>query len=501
MKNKYIHTALILAGAIVFLTGCKNEVIFPDPGFDLVTNKNVSVRRDTADKYDIILNVSAPAGVDVIQILDGRTFDVLEELTQYRGQKQFPFTYEVKLNHLNKERDTVLIYNVRIRGTDNRGFNSSFRINVKKLSTPEIFFSHNNIIGTTVPVVGIRGLVTTGIPKIKSIKVFINEEEKYSVPASELAGLSEYKLETNVSYNFEVGKSYPMRIEIIDDRNKVLNEYLTVIGTKMKKVTGISATRTRSTGTDNYGRSDIFYDDQDRIVKIRHTLAIGNGPMHHRFFYNDKGQIEEMQYSLQSLANIFIFQMEYDEQGRLSYGISGAVGRIHVDGEDWSDDLPNYDTPATSFPYFMIQNFRYRPDGTLESFDINRTTTFPNVQYADGFFPGEKIFAEFHTSYIENINWGARKVRSGFVPVLNPAYVEGMFSFHPRYDQENWFQNLYMHKYIWTEDVRGPNNTEAANTFYSTCTYTTGPDGQLETFSRWQTAAMMITFRYEYAEE
>lgn len=52
-----------------------------------------------------------------------------------------------------------------------------------------------------------------------------------------------------------------------------------------------------------------------------------------------------------------------------------------------------YEEPELVTEREKLQHFIYRPDGTISAFDVN-VTTVNELQYADGFLPGEKIFTE-----------------------------------------------------------------------------------------------------------
>lgn len=89
-----IFTILVFWVGLLCL-GCDDDPQFPDPGFDMLTDKQLTVRRDTAESYTIHLKVNAPAGVQTIQLLNGRTYDLLEDLTEYRGKTVFDFSHEI----------------------------------------------------------------------------------------------------------------------------------------------------------------------------------------------------------------------------------------------------------------------------------------------------------------------------------------------------------------------------------------------------------------------
>ena len=123
-----IFTILVLWIGMLCL-GCEDDPRFPDPGFDMLTDKQLTVRRDTAESYTIHLKVNAPAGIQTIQLLDGRTYDVIEDMTEYQRKTVFDFSYKIGFEGIDKNRDSVLIYTVRIVTEDRRAYNSSLKIN------------------------------------------------------------------------------------------------------------------------------------------------------------------------------------------------------------------------------------------------------------------------------------------------------------------------------------------------------------------------------------
>ena len=331
---------------------------------------------------------------------------------------------------------------------------------------------------------------------LKSVKIFIDEVELYSVPASELAGLSEYRLETTVAYNLDVGQSYPMRIEIRDERDKIHNEWLTVMRITPKKVTGIRVVNTTGTNPTSVGRFELTYDDQDRLVEI--YCSNGGTAMTDQyrmwFYYNDNNMVEHMDYFLINYGAYFRIEFTYDTDNRVDwmlyrmlYYVDGVVG----------------DTRST---FETLQNFHYRPDGTMERFDMN-ITTINDIQYADGFYEGEKIFAERWYNQLIYYSTTNRIKKSGFVPIPNPTYHEGMPPLVGGYALAappfwNAHMDLFYYKYLYTETEFGPDNTSSPTAYRIQFTYTIRADGLVESFTKKAYASTSWwTHYYEYEGE
>lgn len=479
---KKISILGILFPLVILLAGaCQDDPRFPDPGFDLMTGKNINIRRDTADSYKISLQVKAPAGIDVIQIIDGRTYEVLEELPEYKGKKEFEFQHTISFEGIPKTQDSVLMRMVRIVTLDTRAYNSSFKINIKKLSVPEVLLPHNNILGVASPIVGIRALITTGIHAITGIKVSVEGEEKYVVPATEFQGLSEYKLTTNIQYPFVSGQEYLMQIEVADSKGQMHREDITVKGIEMKKPKSIQYEQNGKP----IGLYTFVYDEQNRIQQANYDDYLNAAASTKTtFLYQEDGQVTRVNYFYGTWNNEIYLKFDYDNEGKLTTSTLGW----HTPGTDESEGMV--------FP--PAQNFIYRPDGTVKQFDAG-INTFDEIQYIDGFMPDEKICVESWPGLLSSMTQGSRRIKADFVPILFPTYIEGLPVFcKPQFMAE--FNDVFCYKYVYTLLQPGYGNTAPETTFWPSYTYTTNEEGMLETFVRKTSVntAMWTTLRFLY---
>lgn len=465
---------------VLFIVACADDPEFPDPGFDMMIDKNFTVRRDTTESFMLRLNVKAPGGVNTIQILEGRTYKVLEELTQYRGQEDFTLRHELSFDKIDKNRDSVLIYMVRVVTNDNRAFNSSFKVNLLKLSFPEITLVNNEVVGTTLPVVGINGSVSCGIYKLASVKIYIENQEQYSVPAAEIAGLSEYGLAVNIPYNFETGHDYNLRVEVQDERGEKREKTITVKGIELKKPKSIMMDR----DGDYKGIIDITYDEKQRVVKMicddnfipgeSYTITCN---------YNADGTVRLLECWYHKTAGDKSYLDFTYEGGRLVKALHGRY--------------PLAD-PENISVFETFQNIRYREDNTISSFDVG-INTIHEVQYVDGFIPGERICAEKWGKLVGDLPIGERKVKAGFVPVAMPLHIEGM----PPICLLRWvgaeLSDLCGYKYVYTSEAPGYGNTQAPTTYFRKYTYTCDEYGQLRTLTNKDyPVGWWITYTFNY---
>lgn len=478
--KKILIQGILFSLWFILVCACQDDPRFPDPGFDLMTGRNIVIRRDTADNYLIRLKVDAPAGVDVIQILDGRTYEVLEELPEYKGAKKFDFQHVISFEGIPQTQDSVLMRMVRIVTLDSRAYNSSFKINVKKLSIPEVFLPHNNILGVASPIVGIRALITTGINTISEIRVFIDNEEQYVVPLAEIQGLSEYKLTTNIQYPFMQGEEYLMRIEVKDDKGQVHRENITVKGVEVKKPKSIQY----EMAGKPYGLYTFVYDEQHRILNADfENYMQPSASTKAEFVYREDGKVTAVNYLYGTWPWQCYMKFEYDGEGRL---MTSLLGRYMIEDE------------SQSFTFPVVQNFVYREDGTVRNFDAG-INTLEEIQYTDGFIPGEKICVESWPTLLSSIPKGMRREKADFVPILFPTYVEGLPVFcMPQFMTE--FNDIFCYKYVYTRLKPGYENTQPETVYWPSYSYTTNEDGMLETFVRKTSVntAQWITLRFLY---
>lgn len=485
---------LLLVACSLSMWTCSKTPAFPDPGFDMVSDKKVTIRRDTCEVYNIRLNVSAPGGVDKIQILNGRTLEVVEELTQYRSQTNFQLSYPVDFADVNTMRDSVLMVGVRVITLDNRGFNSTYRIDLRRLSFPELTMPGNDVVSTTTPFVFLRGSVTTGIYKLKSVRAFIEGQLVWEAPQADIAELSEYEIQTTVPFDFQGGQEYPLRIEVRDERDEMRQWELTVKGIEFKRPATVQVVAQNNIAV---GTMLLGYDTNGRTIRIEQQItdaayawsAAGWG--RGRRYIVDitrhaDGRVSEMNWTFNHARNATAVT-------------TGAARAVFTYNGDQVSKI-EYGAP-TAFPSQTMTNFVWEDDGTtLRSFDYNGATTI-DVHYEDGFVPGEKIFAERWTNTLSVWNVGTVRYHTEFVPVLNPLWIEGMPPFWCPGTLQREMTDMFWQKYIYTKDVPGPRSIELdenPNTYFPDFTYTNDENGQLQTFVRPIDRNNRWTYHFEY---
>ena len=278
--KKYLKIASIFALAAC-LVSCHKEITIPDPGFDMSETVLDTVRRDTTTSYSIAFNVKAPNGVESIKVLNGRTYEEIQEFPEYVGKTNFEFNHVFDLSNCDEEKDSLFIYNIKIKTKDGRGYNKSVRIQHLRLSHPEITGPSSNTLALFGRAFVFDGNITGGYYALEQIKVDLNGETTLDLGKDELAGATDYTLHQQITKDFEDGKTYKFNVYV-----KAANEEKTftynIVKAALKKPVAVK-----------------------RKYSSTNTAAI--------FHYNEKGLLEW----IYELAGQHFVTMQYDDQGRI----------------------------------------------------------------------------------------------------------------------------------------------------------------------------------------
>lgn len=474
------------------MAACSSDPQFPDPGYDMSSDRAVTIRRDTADTYTLSLNVKAPAGIATIQLLNGRNYKVIEEYPEYAGKTYFTLEHTFDFAALDKTVDTTLIYNLRIVTNDSRGYNKSIRMDLIRLSVPEFSTALKEKITIFAPLAVVEGTVTTGVYGIKSVKFYLDNEFLYEVPQTELvdengAALKSYDLNARLSYAFDKNKEYSLKMVIEDDHNQSQAYYFTLVRTPLSRV------------------RKIYYSN-------------GLWTCYIKPYYNDKGQLVFIDWSDEMLdgyfANRYNTTYEYDDNGylvcimvtkkigsmsRRAWSITrdeaGRIASVYAWSASYSDGYTKHSKIEE------LYDFKYNADGTIKSY-FAESTTIENPPYQDGFEPGEKVWALLYDTEAGSGKEMAAMTKNywwktcDLVPVLNPLYIEGSELVYDLLYADSYVHQPVHFKYVFnTLYANGTNNYANRE---CTLNYTLREDGQLRT---WQTSYRGGFMRYIYEDD
>ena len=217
MRNRLLYILILLFGV---LWACSDEPGFPDPGLDTTRASVDTVRRDTIDTYRISMDISAPNGVEKIQVLNGRNYSVIQEFAdEYCGRKEFTFDYDVDLREIVN--DTTLLYIVKVIDRNMRSYNKGFTLNVKKFSSPVIKIAGaSDVLGLVSSVFQLKVQFETGLNTINSYQVLFENEvvDEGSFPDTLM---HEYKYKQVIDVEMEKDQEYDLRVKLVDNKGTV----------------------------------------------------------------------------------------------------------------------------------------------------------------------------------------------------------------------------------------------------------------------------------------
>jgi len=372
-----ISIALLCA---ISLFSCHKDLTIPDPGFDMSETILDTVRRDTSAIYNISFNVKAPNGVRSIQLIDGRSFEVIRNFDEYVNKKNFTFNYTFDFSDTDPEKDTTFVLNFKILTNDNRGYNKSVRIKSMK-------YSHAQVIGPSenVNIYGslfvFDGTVDTGYYTLEQIQVFLNGEELYTLGADKLNGLHSYRIHEQESREFVAGGDYSYVIKVKDSHGEETTFSYKIVMANLKKPVAFK-----------------YYN--------------WNAYMSAKFHYNDKGQLE----AYYDPSSSKIIALHYDVEGRLVTCLRSSASSV-----GGSNASTMYGTGVGVW-------LQYNDDGSLRRFAEFKFTTNNGVtvhKLLDPFWNRNDLIPEQCT--MESIS---ATDLSGFITELSccndPAFNEYM---------------------------------------------------------------------------
>ena len=500
------------------LFSCHKDIVIPDPGFDMSETVLDTILRDTTSVYRLAFNVKAPNGVRFIQLLNGRNFDVLQEFDEYNGQTNFEFKHEFNFDSCDPEKDSIFIYNIKIRTNDNRGYNKSIRIQQLRKSHPTLTGPTSNTMNIFGRAFVFDGTITTGYYAIESIKVALNGEELMNLSAADLKGTNTYRLYHKITRDFEKGKQYTYTVTVKDDRGEEKTFSYNLVGAVLKKPVAIKYTSgsTNKSGILHYnekGQLERFFDpyggyivalqhdENGRLVLILRDTANAMGST--TYMYNGWNQYYGF--------GLYIWY-QYNEDGSLRRfgdgGHSSVVGStvhkfldpfwlshkddlvpesmnvkelVGTDLEEFIRSVSGWNDPALN-KYTELNGKRYITEMTGSN--SNHIGPF---EYLEDFEDGKLLATNtigsshqgVHPFYSSSIDRFAQFM--SYVPVLNPLYIEDFpLMLHWRYSGPWAF--LLGCKYVPSSVIRPRGTSSPSLTTVYPVLYSVREDGLLKTF-------------------
>ncbi|WP_370478533.1 hypothetical protein [Tamlana flava] len=486
VKKNLLFMLLFGTFGLLMFQACEEDPIFPDPGFE-ITDQRVEVRRDTADYYNIHTAMKVPNKVKEILLLDGLDYEELETINDYNGQANFDFDYLVDLREIVK--DSVLNYIIKVIDQDGRSFNQGIRISVKGFSFPEIKLVGGNNVAVAAPAYTVKGLVSTGLNTIETIRVVFEGVEYYNYQAVAGEEVSELDIAAIVFLgNLEEGQSYPIEIIITDN---VGQESTTIVhvrkSTSIAKPTKIIYT---NTGVSTSTQTEIIptYNENQELIKF--AINFASGVVYQaEFEYNDIGMVSKYIYTS------FDSSGGFDRKSYFYFNyVEGTKQLIDIDYQVFNYD-ENGNITGESAISKEASEFVYDGD-TNKVLSFRRSSIVSNIYYSDPFGLGEDIYGEYFqiNSYMSS-NTVRRQHREDYDPVLISTYNEGLPPFTDAVSSVMFtvFQDILYNKYMMTKTVNTDPSYSDTYLTKPAYTYETDEDGKITLITAFNTEGTFQT--------
>ncbi|MGN0281585.1 MAG: hypothetical protein ACI4B3_04695 [Prevotella sp.] len=478
--KKIFYTAIVAMVAIVTLTACSDDPEFPDPGLDMTRAAVDTVRRDTIDIYTIEMNVAAPNGVEAIQVLNGRNYKLLDEITdRYKGQSDFILKYDVDLTSI--ERDTTMQFIVKIIDSKMRSYNKGFTLVVKAFSSPVIKVSGGaDVLGLVSPVFNLKAQFETGLNRITSYRVLFGQEVKDEGEFNDTI-VHTFIYNKMMALNMQKGNDYKLNIELNDDKGNRAVKELTLKLVDMKRPVRITVTNYNGMFRDMELYYDKTHDRLDSIVQTNYTYPLGSDGYKYElktyfkytFDYGDNGMVSKWSRSNVETGETSPVQLYTYKEGTkclLSMDQEDPVPSTAIDVTEWYDD-------GKVATYYYGTNSKAVKD----------------VYYVDDIDGKGKVFAEYWSTNKPTDN--TRQHGEGMTAILIPTYFPELPNVIQTLDAV--WRDLFFYKYVFEKSIY---TIKAGNAVSSTQSATTDNSGRIVTLRRTVSSTSFYNYVFTYEE-
>ncbi|MFV0291207.1 MAG: hypothetical protein ACK5IJ_10010 [Mangrovibacterium sp.] len=355
MKKLHLNILLATLMSALAFASCEVEPDFPLPGFT-EGNREVTFRRDTVPtSYDITFGMSLNNAVASIELIDGYDSEHITWIEDYNGMKSFSLTYTQDLTNIDTYNDTALYRKFRIVDTAGGAYNRMCKMNIKKLSRPEVVgLTDGKTIAIQGEIYKPSGKAATGMIALKSVEYLFGEESLYQKSFTDTV-LYEYTLNKGVSlldFNIEEGELYPFSVVVTDanDRSVATTINLSLVPAKMP-------TKIIWDNGNKYPHEiKMTLDEQERIsvITVSYASALTGAFTDYDYIltYNDLGQVVSFN---QDASTTYTNSFSYDAEGNLSsafyYKSSREIKDFMYNDKELLTSCYHYNKIIT-FPYY-----------------------------------------------------------------------------------------------------------------------------------------------------
>ncbi|WP_099291732.1 MULTISPECIES: hypothetical protein [unclassified Butyricimonas] len=464
MKSTYLFIFFLVSFLFI---ACQETPEFPDPKFDSTDTRVYEVRRDTADFVNLECFMDVPNGIDRIEILEGRSYEVLDVLEEYKGKKELDFNYQVDISDI--VRDSSLAFIVKVYDLKYRTYNKAFMVRVKKFSVPEIILEGGETISTDVDAFSIRATLTTGMIPIRQVRLTV-DGEKQELPVVE-EDMTEYVLNYRIPLRRQ--KEYSVQILLED-----------VDGRRTTKVVKIFKVR-----------------EMEKPVKI---LCGGRLPYEVLLEYDEQNRI-----SLIDILEHYKFQIMYEQIKEKEVIRSISQSGYGLENPDYISYVFNYDTTG------ILQNVT-ESWGSAVTYHVGQCLY--DKEKLNGFVAGAVVVTQVAYEDVPGIGeimsevWGTafaatlerdRLRATDFQTMRIPTYLKQLpYSLFVPFKVGILFQDVFLSPYVYLKMVKYLDASVVVNNF----SYKTDEKGRLSSLTRTSTStgsdgrAIMYYYQFVYKD-
>ncbi len=448
-KKSNIGIMVWVTTLVLGIVACTDDPVFPDPGFDNETDITVDIRRDTADYYDIVLDVDAPNGVNQIQLLDGKTYaDIREDFSEYNGKKQFRFNYRVDISDINT--DTTLYFIVKIIDNDFRTANKGYVINVKPISFPTIQFNGGDTvkfaakIGTAISY-PIKSLITTGMNGIETVEVLFDDERKIFQQFSDSDNVyTTYALIDKIQIALQENTYHKITFVVTDNKGQVGKRDRYLIAGEVQLPIRID----RYSGTVYRGSYHFTYNDEGKLTQLNYIHDNSTVTDYFSYSYNESGLVDTIKEERTQQSDPLGKTRYYEWMFTYKDGTS-EIDEVSENFYVLPYDQVNRETQHENL--VLLQNFRYSGFGEIVSVYSTQPKITISFSYQKGFVDGEYINTDFWARGLANYEPSYQTYKIGIEATPIPTYAPYLPQFPIRYYHDDELSLFLYSKYAFNE--------------------------------------------------
>lgn len=215
---KQLTKLMMVLFALASFWACSDDdENYPAPDMGKTDDVSYTLKRDTADVYNITRQIKSEAGLAKIVLTNVTENKVLNEVSTFSNPNDYTYNYNVDLTSYTD--NTSL--NLSLAVTDEAGKTTAqkFTLTVLKFSELDVKFVAEGDIICQFDKCNVAFTVVRGLIPLKTVNIYLDNQKVESFDLS-LENAEKYNLSVNVD-GLDAVKSYALKIEVIDEKGQV----------------------------------------------------------------------------------------------------------------------------------------------------------------------------------------------------------------------------------------------------------------------------------------